>query len=163
MTKEINELTQERITDAVLSAMKREGLMNKEVAEIIGISAVDMSTLRRRPENVSHPTWAKLRNWMISGTPLREYKPKPPADFTPATQMDEQAVSGTTEPPTTEKPAERKKKDEIAERVRESYNMEKGIRLPRRKPEEIDPATGELLASITIDTYRDYFLIRVKR
>jgi len=161
--EKINEVTQERIADAVLSAMKREALVNKEVAEIIDISPVYMSNLRRRPENVSQPTWNKLRNWMISGLPLRDYKPKPPADLAPAPQNGEQAVSGTSQPPATVKPAEGKKRDEIAERVRETYNMEKGIRVPRRKPEEIDPATGELLASITIDTYRDYFLIRVKR
>jgi hypothetical protein len=161
--EKINEVTQERIADAVLSAMKREALVNKEVAEIIDISPVDMSNLRRRPENVSQPTWNKLRNWMISGLPLRDYKPKPPTDLTPAPQNEEQAASGTTEPPAPMKAAKGKKRDEIADRVRRGYNMEKGIRVPRRKPEEIDPATGELLASITIDTYRDYFLIRVKR
>jgi hypothetical protein len=163
MTKEINELTQDRIGDDLFAAMKREGLMNKEVAEILGISPVDMSNLKRHQEKVTQPGWTKIRNWMISGLPLRAYKPKPPADFIPAPQTDEVTAETTLTPAAAKFVAERKKRDEIAERVRETYNMEKGIKVPRRKLEEIDPATGELLASITIDTYRDYFLIRVKR
>ena len=169
MTKEINELTQDRIADAVLSAMKREELMNKEVAEIINISPVDMSNLKRHTEKVTQPVWTKLRNWMISGLPLREYKPKAPADFIPALQEGVSATSNVNMPPVVEKPAEATEKDETAERVRMVYEMaqpkKKGedVIIARRDPQEIDPKTGELLASITIDTYRDYFTITVKR
>jgi len=159
--EKINEITQERIADAVLSAMKREALMNKEVAEIIGISPMDMSNIKRHTEHVSQPTWAKLHDWLITGLPLRDYKPKPSADFIPAPVMDDDTTSSTISVLAPQNPAERKKRDEIAERVRETYEISR--RVPRKKPEEIEPKSGELLASITIDTYRDYFLIRVKR
>ena len=159
--KEINEITQERIADAVLSAMKWEGLMNREVAEILNVTPADMSYIKRHKKKVSQPVWAKLRAWMISGVPLREYKPS--AEPIPAPQDNVSATSNVNVPPVVEKPVEAK--DETAERIRETYEMSRGkeIKVPRRKPEDIDPASGELLASITIDINRDYFLIKLKR
>lgn len=44
---EINEITQERIAEKLLSAMKREGLMSKEVAKIFDVPASYMSSLIR--------------------------------------------------------------------------------------------------------------------
>lgn len=159
--EKINEVTQERIADAVLSAMKREALMNKEVAEIIGISPMDMSNIKRHTEHVSQPTWVKLHDWLVTGLPLRDYKPKPPADFIPAPVLDDSTTSSTIRPPAPEKAAKGKKRDEIAERVRGTYEISR--RVPRKKPEEIEPKSGELLASITVDIYHDYFVITGKR
>lgn len=52
---EINEITQERIADKLLSAMKREGLMSKEVAVIFDVPASYMSSLVRNRDNVPQP------------------------------------------------------------------------------------------------------------
>lgn len=78
---EINEITQERIADKLLSAMKREGLMSKEVAKIFDIPASYMSSLIRNRDNVPQPAWVKFRDWEISGKPLRDYKCLPSGDI----------------------------------------------------------------------------------
>ncbi len=64
----------EKYADKLLSAMKREGLMNKEVAAIFDVPASYMSGMGRHPENVSGPFMERIRTWAISGKPLREYK-----------------------------------------------------------------------------------------
>ena len=79
---EINEITMERIAEKVLSAMKREGLMNREVAEIFDVPASYMTDVNKRPEKISMPFMEKIRAWSISGKPLRGYRP-PEAQPTP--------------------------------------------------------------------------------
>ena len=64
----------EKYADKLLSAMKREGLMNKEVAAIFDVPASYMSGMGRHPEKVSGLLMEKIRTWAISGKPLREYK-----------------------------------------------------------------------------------------
>lgn len=71
---EINEITQERIAEKLLAAMKREGLMSKEVAVIFDVPPSYMSSLLRNRDNVTQPAWVKFRDWEISGKPLREWK-----------------------------------------------------------------------------------------
>ena len=71
---EINEITQERIAEKLLSAMKREGLMSKEVAKIFDVPASYMSSLIRNRDVVPQTAWEKFRDWEISGKPLRDYK-----------------------------------------------------------------------------------------
>ena len=69
----------EKYADKLLSAMKREGLMNKEVAAIFNVPASYMSGMGKHPENVPGPFMEKIRTWSLSGKPLREYKlPKAP-------------------------------------------------------------------------------------
>ena len=65
----------EKYADKLLSAMKREGLMNKEVAEIFNVPASYMTGMGRHPENVPGPFMEKIRTWAISDKPLRGYKP----------------------------------------------------------------------------------------
>lgn len=65
----------EKYADKLLSAMKREGLMNKEVAEIFGVPASYMTDMRKHPEKVVVPFMEKIRTWAISDKPLRGYKP----------------------------------------------------------------------------------------
>ena len=64
----------EKYADKLLSAMKREALMNKEVAEIFGVPASYMTDMRKHPEKVAMPFMEKIRTWAISDKPLRGYK-----------------------------------------------------------------------------------------
>lgn len=64
----------EKYADKLLSAMKREGLMNKEVAEIFGVPAYYMTDTRKHPERIVMPFMERIRTWAISGKPLRGYK-----------------------------------------------------------------------------------------
>jgi len=64
----------EKYADKLLSAMKREKLMNKEVAAIFDVPASYMTEMSKRPEKVFGPFMEKIRTWAISGKPLREYK-----------------------------------------------------------------------------------------
>ena len=64
----------EKYADKLLSAMKREGLMNKEVAAIFNVPASYMTGMGKHPENVPGPFMEKIRTWAISGKSLRDYK-----------------------------------------------------------------------------------------
>lgn len=69
----------EKYADKLLTAMKAEKLMNKEVAEIFDVPASYMCNLPKHPEKLSQSFVEKIRTWSISGKPLREYKlPKAP-------------------------------------------------------------------------------------
>ena len=118
---EINEITQERIADKLLSAMKREGLMSKEVAKIFDIPASYMSSLIRNRDNVPQPAWVKFRDWEISGKPLRDYKMtrEEKADF--VTQSVEPIVKKAT----VRKEAKKNKK-EMAEVISRAVTTEDG-------------------------------------
>lgn len=63
-----------KYADKLLSAMKREGLMNKEVAEIFQVPASYMSSLWRYPEEASISFMDKVRVWDLTDQPLRWYK-----------------------------------------------------------------------------------------
>jgi len=64
----------EKYADKLLTAMKAEKLMNKEVAEIFGVPAYYMTDTRKHPERIVMPFMEKIRTWAISGKPLRGYK-----------------------------------------------------------------------------------------
>ena len=79
----------EKYADKLLSAMKREGLMNKEVAEIFDVPASYLSNLPKHPEKLSQPFVEKIRAWSISGKPLRDYR-LPEAPDTEAAAINQQ-------------------------------------------------------------------------
>ena len=81
----------EKYADKLLSAMKREGLMNKEVAEIFGVPASYMSDMGKHPEKVSGPFMEKIRTWSLSGKPLRDYK-LPEAPDVDAAAINQQKI-----------------------------------------------------------------------
>lgn len=70
----MNKELYEKYADKLLSAMKREGLMNKEVAAIFNVPASYMSGMGKHPENVPGPFMEKIRTWSLSGKSLRDYK-----------------------------------------------------------------------------------------
>ena len=86
----------EKYADKLLSAMKREGLMNKEVAAIFDVPASYMSGMGRYPENVSGPLMERIRTWAISGKPLREYK-LPTSPDTEAAEINQQQADEARE------------------------------------------------------------------
>lgn len=86
----------EKYADKLLSAMKREGLMNKEVAEIFGVPASYMSDMRKHPEKVSGLFMEKIRTWSISGKPLREYK-LPTSPDTEVAEINQQQANEARE------------------------------------------------------------------
>ena len=79
---EKNTLTFDKYADRLLTAMKEEKLMNREVAEIFDVPASYMTDVNKRPEKISMPFMEKIRAWSISGKPLRGYRP-PEAQPTP--------------------------------------------------------------------------------
>jgi len=81
----------EKYADKLLEAMRREGLMNKEAAEIFAVPASYMSDMRKHPEKVSDPFMEKIRTWAISGKPLRDYKISMPPDTEAAAINQQQA------------------------------------------------------------------------
>jgi hypothetical protein len=83
----------EKYADKLLSAMKREGLMNKDVAEIFAVPASYMSNLIKRPEKTPMPFMEKVRTWDLSGKLLRGYKPPESTEPEPVTKTQEQKVA----------------------------------------------------------------------
>ena len=81
----------EKYADKLLSAMKREGLMNKEVAVIFNVPASYMTGMGRHPENVPAPFMEKIRTWAISGKSLRDYR-LPEAPDTDAAAITQQKL-----------------------------------------------------------------------
>ena len=120
---EINEITQGRIADKLLSAMKREGLMSKEVAVMFDIPASYMSSLIRNKDNVPQPAWAKFRDWMISEKPLREWKLPEPAEQ--PTDKINQELEPKVKKATIRKEA-KKHKEKLAAAIAESITTEDG-------------------------------------
>jgi hypothetical protein len=118
---EINEITRERIADAVLSAMKREGLLSKEAAVIFGFPASYMSSLIRHREDVPHSAWAKMRAWMITGGPLKEYK-RPEPTLEPMPGVETAPADNVS---TTADPLPQEKKRGISKELREKFEQAK--------------------------------------
>ena len=81
----------EKYADKLLSAMKREGLLNKEVAAIFNVPASYMTGMDRHPENVPGPFMEKIRTWSLSGKPLRDYK-LPEAPDVDAAAINQQKI-----------------------------------------------------------------------
>ena len=133
---EINEITMERIAEKVLSAMKREGLMNKEVAEIFDCSPADLSHLKRSDcyNKISNRIKESMRAWYYSDKPLRGYT-LPEAMPEPPDVIPEDVVFADNTDIATTLPVERK---ETAAKVRKEYKRTKQIILPR----DINPKNG---------------------
>ena len=124
----------EKYADKLLSAMRREALMNKEVAEIFGVPASYMSDMRKHPEKVAVPFMEKIRTWAISDKPLKDYK-LPVAPDTDAAAINQQEADTI---PTAELTTKSRKylsklavkgllkehSKEVAEAVAESVNTE---------------------------------------
>ena len=89
---EKNTLTFDKYADRLLTAMKEEKLMNREVAEIFDVPARYMTDVNKRPEKISMPFMEKIRAWSISGKPLRDYK-LPQAPDTEAAAINQQQVN----------------------------------------------------------------------
>ena len=96
---EKNTLTFDKYADRLLTAMKEEKLMNREVAEIFDVPASYITDVNKRPEKISMPFMEKIRAWYYSDKPLREFKPLPDAPDVEAAektqqQLDEAAYTG---------------------------------------------------------------------
>lgn len=68
---ELNDKTKERIAEKIMSAMKREALMNKDVAEIFGGTPSDMSNVKNPKYlyKISAKIWQNMRAWYYSDSP----------------------------------------------------------------------------------------------
>lgn len=73
----------EKYADKLLSAMKREGLMNKEVAGIFHVPPSYMTNMSKRPEKVPVRFIEMIREWAISGKPLKDYQPPAVSEVQP--------------------------------------------------------------------------------
>lgn len=120
----------EKYADKLLSAMKREALMNKEVAEIFGVPASYMTDMRKHPEKVAVPFMEKIRTWAISDKPLRGYKPPEAPDLEAADLNQQEADRERAEMKFRSKLAVKgllkAHGKEVAEAVAESVNTEEG-------------------------------------
>ena len=152
---EINEITQERIAEKLLSAMKREGLMSKEVAKIFDVPPSYMSSLVRNRDNVPQPAWVKFRDWEISGKPLREWKCLPSGDIkmtvTPVDTYGEPIVRKAK----VRKEAKKHKK-EMAEVISRAITTEDGK--TTIDVAELNQKTG---TRVTVDILEEGYIITV--
>jgi len=82
----------DKYADKLLSAMKREGLMNKEVAEIFHVFPSYMSNMTKHPEKVPERFMEMIRTWAISDKPLRGYQPEDVPDLE-AAEMNQQEAN----------------------------------------------------------------------
>ena len=118
----------EKYADKLLTAMKAEKLMNKEVAEIFGVPAYYMTDTRKHPERIVMPFMEKIRTWAISGKPLRGYKLPEAPDLEAAEINQQEADRERAEMKFRSKLAVkgllRDHDKEVAEAVAESVNTE---------------------------------------
>lgn len=101
--------------------MKREALMGKDAARIFGFDASYLSAMKRRPGDVPHSAWAKMRAWMITGGPLKEYK-KPEQAPEPIPGVEPAPADNVT---TTAAPLPQEKKRGISKELREKFEQAK--------------------------------------
>lgn len=73
---EMNIITQGRVGGQVLKALKNEGLMNREAAEIFGINPTYLSMISKSSyfHKVPRKAWEVMHDWMNTGKPLKEFK-----------------------------------------------------------------------------------------
>lgn len=73
---EMNIITQERVGGKVLKALKDEGLMNRDAAEIFGINPTYLSMISKSSyfHKVPRKAWEVMHDWDVTGKPLREFK-----------------------------------------------------------------------------------------
>lgn len=127
----------EKYADKLLSAMKREGLMNKEVAEIFHVFPSYMTNMSKRPEKVPVRFMEMIREWAISGKPLKDYQPPAVSEVQP---VEPEATRDRAEMKFRSKLAVKgllkEHSKEVAEAVAESVNTEGSMNEPDPNPEE---------------------------
>jgi len=141
----MNEITMEKVAEQVLAAITKEGLMNKEAAEIFGFSPVYLSCIGKKKSwhHLSKKAWEIMHDWSQQGVTIREYKsPLKEAEEAEANEAEkiiQQAVGAadklleidaqaqTLAPSSTPK----EKKKEKAERLRKHYERS---RPPKKEP-----------------------------
>lgn len=71
----MNNITKEKIAQAVLGAIETEKLLNKEVAAKFGFSPVYMSMIKnsRYFDQCPQHAWDTMRNWIYSGKKIKEF------------------------------------------------------------------------------------------
>ena len=131
MNKEIFE----KYADKLLSAMKREGLLNREVAEIFDVPPSYMTNMNKHPEKASEPFMEKVRTWAISEKPLRGYKLPAGPDIEAAEINQQEADRDTAEMKFRSKLAvkglRQEHEGELAAAVAESLNSEDPVSITR--------------------------------
>ncbi len=129
----------EKYADKLLTAMKAEKLMNKEVAEIFGVPAYYMTDTRKHPERIVMPFMEKIRTWAISGKPLRGYKLPDGPDLEAAEINQQEADRERAEMKFRSKLALkgllREHSEEMAAAVGESVSTEEAMNEPDPSPE----------------------------
>ena len=179
----------EKYADKLLTAMKAEKLMNKEVAGIFHVPPSYMTNMSKRPEKVPVRFMEMIREWAISGKPLKDYQPPAVSEVQPVEQeatrdraemkfRSKLAVKGllkehskevaeaVAESVNTEEPT----KQEIATKVRKAYTR-------AHKPETTEEVTkvetkgGKVDLSeinfrsgvkLVIEIYEDGFILKTK-
>ena len=161
---ELNDFTMERIAGKVIAAIENEKLINKEAAEILGFSPTYLSNIKRSDgfKHIPRKAWEVMHDFVNSGKPLKEYKSLIKQEVEDA-QQPELPVTTTVMPPVprlkyilTKDPEPKKrgpKTDKVvtAKKLREEFNASKA---EQKKPEELDPKTGTLLATIEFYDHR---------
>lgn len=71
-----NPVTLQRVSDALVSAMDKEGLSGRDVANILDIPAMYVSIIRTTHNNhlITEKVWQKVKAWVDSGQQLSGYK-----------------------------------------------------------------------------------------
>lgn len=71
----MNDITKEKIVDAVGKAIKDEHLMNREASDYFGISVFYISYLKTQMywKNIPEKAWGILHTWMQSGITIKEF------------------------------------------------------------------------------------------
>lgn len=125
----------EKYADKLLSAMKREGLLNKEVADIFDVPPSYMTNMGKHPEKISQPFMEKVRTWAISEKPLRGYKLPAGPDIEAADLNQQEVDRDTAEMKFRSKLAvkglRQEHETELAEAVAESVNSEAPVSITR--------------------------------
>ena len=154
MTK-MNEITMEKVADLVFAAITKEGLMNKEAAEIFGFSPVYLSCIGKKKSwhHLSKKAWEIMHDWSQLGIPPREYKSPlkeaEEADAIEAEKIIQQAVGAADKLLEIDRkepaPDPKQKKKQTAERLRKEFDKSKP---PKREPQP--PASQPKEETITI-------------
>ena len=181
---EKNTLTFDKYADRLLTAMKEEKLMNREVAEIFDVPASYMTDVNKRPEKISMPFMEKIRAWSISGKPLRDYK-LPQAPDTEAAAINQQEADEAMQASEMKFRSQRATKqlvkehmaaeaaevrEALHEAIHESVNTEEPTKEEQAEtiryhyeqvhkvdPNKLDRRTG-VLASVELNMHPDGFL-----
>ena len=148
---EMNTITQERVAGRVLAALKEEGLMNKEAADIFGFSPTYLSSIGKTTgyHHVPMKAWTVMHDWDITGKPLREFKSplkKEVEAEEPALQPQQTAPApapAPVKPPTPDQKKKQQKKMLTAAHLRSKFEAAQPKPKPEPKPEPARHQPGE--------------------